>query len=375
MLKSVSFVPGLKTCLPSSLLRRLNLRIHRWYAFLVFVVCSGCVSYPQVWQDYKATFIEDGRVLDTGNDFISHSEGQGYGMLLALHYNDQSTFEEIWEWTQNKLQVRDDHLFAWLWAKNEEDNYQVLDTNNATDGDLLIALALTKAGKHWNEPDYIDSATAIADSILEHLLEPIDQQNKVLLPAVYGFKNNSRIAWNPSYQILSAYDSLAAIHQKPQWQALKTFSQFLLNQSLDRESRLPADWISLMPKHPHLVSTELPHWPSKRNYFGDEAIRVYLYQLWQPRNAALLEPEFLFRYFERHNQVPRYMSGTTPVSDQEAMAGYYAILSSNAKRLGYHKLAKRLFAKANGKFDEEKHNYYSHTLYLLAINADQQGVQ
>jgi hypothetical protein len=69
------------------------------------------------------------------------------------------------------------------------------------------------------------------------------------------------------------------------------------------------------------------------------------------------------------------MSGTTPVSDQEAMAGYYAILSSNAKRLGYHKLAKRLFAKANGKFDEEKHNYYSHTLYLLAINADQQGVQ
>lgn len=375
MLKSVSFVPGLKTHILSNLARVFSGNASRWYALMVFVMCSGCVSYPQAWKDYKTTFIEDGRVLDTGNDDISHSEGQGYGMLLALHYNDQDTFDEIWAWTQAKLQVRDDHLFAWLWAKNDRDRYQVLDTNNATDGDLLIAMALTKAGKRWDEPDYIDSATAIADSILEHLVEPIDQHNKVLLPAVYGFKNNSRIAWNPSYQILSAYDSLAAIHRKPQWQALKTFSQFLLNQSLDHESRLPADWISLLPKHPNPISTELPHWPSKRNYFGDEAIRVYLYQLWQPKNTALLEPDFLFRYFERHNLIPRYMSGTTPVSNQEAMAGYYAILSFNAKRLGYHRLAQRLFAKANGKFDEEKHDYYSHTLYLLAINTDQPGVQ
>ena len=36
------------------------------------------------WEHFKLKFItEDGRVVDDGNNNMSHSEGQGIGMLLA----------------------------------------------------------------------------------------------------------------------------------------------------------------------------------------------------------------------------------------------------------------------------------------------------
>ena len=45
----------------------------------------GTLKDPEAWRAYKAHFVtEAGRVVDTANKGISHSEGQGYGMLLAV---------------------------------------------------------------------------------------------------------------------------------------------------------------------------------------------------------------------------------------------------------------------------------------------------
>ena len=61
------------------------------------------------WRLYQSRFITpEGRVVDTGNGGISHSEGQGYGMLLAVAYDDAAQFERLWRWTESHLQVRDD---------------------------------------------------------------------------------------------------------------------------------------------------------------------------------------------------------------------------------------------------------------------------
>ena len=106
----------------------------------------NCSSFPEAWKDYKQIFIEEGRVIDTGNKRISHSEGQGYGMLLSVYFNDEHAFEEMWAWTKQNLQVRKDHLFSWLWAKGPNGSFEVMDTNNATDGDLLLSLI------HISEP-------------------------------------------------------------------------------------------------------------------------------------------------------------------------------------------------------------------------------
>src|SRR5262249_8402767 len=65
----------------------------------------------QFWQNYRQRFVTDkGRVVDTANSMVSHSEGQGYGMLLAVAARDRAGFERIWNWTRANLMVRGDQL-------------------------------------------------------------------------------------------------------------------------------------------------------------------------------------------------------------------------------------------------------------------------
>jgi endo-1,4-beta-D-glucanase Y len=89
----------------------------------------------------------EGRVVDNANGGISHSEGQGYAMLIAERLDDRPTFETIWRWTQSNLLVRGDGLAAWRWSPETP---HVADHNNATDGDLLIAWALAQASDRWH---------------------------------------------------------------------------------------------------------------------------------------------------------------------------------------------------------------------------------
>jgi len=75
----------------------------------------GTVSAAD-WEAYRSRFVEDsGRVVDTANGNISHSEGQGYGLLLALAAGDRRSFEQIWNFTFTELLIRDDGLAVWKW--------------------------------------------------------------------------------------------------------------------------------------------------------------------------------------------------------------------------------------------------------------------
>ena len=110
------------------------------------VPLAGTLGNDLSWRAYKARFVtEEGRVVDTGNGLISHSEGQGYGLVLAVAANDRDAFERIWGWTRANLLVRGDELLAWRWEPNARP--AVADMNNATDGDLLVAWALAEAGE------------------------------------------------------------------------------------------------------------------------------------------------------------------------------------------------------------------------------------
>jgi hypothetical protein len=57
----------------------------------------------------------DGRVVrrDQGGDTVS--EGQAYGLLVAVGVDDEDAFDSIWGWTTDNL-VRDDGLLSWQWA-------------------------------------------------------------------------------------------------------------------------------------------------------------------------------------------------------------------------------------------------------------------
>src|SRR5260221_6599527 len=60
------------------------------------------------WVKYRSRFVTDeGRVLDTGNKEVSHTEGQGWAMLFAEAHGDRATFDKVWNWTRDNLQRRD----------------------------------------------------------------------------------------------------------------------------------------------------------------------------------------------------------------------------------------------------------------------------
>src|SRR5581483_2821210 len=112
-----------------------------------------------LWNFYKYTYINDGRVVSHDENDVTTSEGQGYAMLRSVWADDPYEFSAVWNWTKKNLQVRDDHLFVWKWKE------QVLDNHSATDADTDIALALILASRHFNDDSYLAEAQKILDSI------------------------------------------------------------------------------------------------------------------------------------------------------------------------------------------------------------------
>src|SRR5665213_3634964 len=67
------------------------------------------------WAIFKHRFIrDDGQLVDSFSQ-LSHSEGQGYALLLALAANDRPTFDRVWAWTRTNLKRDGDALLAWKW--------------------------------------------------------------------------------------------------------------------------------------------------------------------------------------------------------------------------------------------------------------------
>ncbi|ASW08250.1 glycosyl hydrolase family 8 [Rhizobium sp. 11515TR] len=250
---------------------------------LVLVVCSAAIlaaAQPaaaqraavdtQAWTAYKAKFLDvNGRIVDNGNGGISHSEGQGYGMLLAYLANNPADFEQIWYFTRTELLLRDDGLAVWKWDPAVTPH--VTDTNNASDGDLLIAYALALAGSAWNNKDYLQAAASMAKSILSHVV--ISSTGRTLLiPGVEGYRPPGRKdgpVINPSYWVFEAIPVMALLVPSDRWQKLSDDGLALLRTLQFGPRKLPADWVSLKAKPEPADGFDAE--------FGYNSIRIPLY--------------------------------------------------------------------------------------------------
>jgi len=113
-------------------------------------------------QKFLDEYVEpDGRVVrrDEGGDVVS--EGQAYGMLIAVAVGDETRFRSIWEWTKTHLR-RADGLLSWRWADDK-----VTDVNSAADADLDAARSLVLAGRRFNAPQLAGDGRRLGVAILE----------------------------------------------------------------------------------------------------------------------------------------------------------------------------------------------------------------
>lgn len=298
------------------------------------------------WERYRERFIlPEGRVLDTGNGGISHSEGQGFALLLATHAGDRPTFERVWTWTKTHLQKRSDRLFSWKWTPETG----ISDPNNATDGDLLISWALLRASERWQTPAWRDEALAIADDTLKLLYRETDEHT-YLLPGAYGFSHPNGDVLNPSYWVFPAYAAIKSASGRSEWQKLYDSALHVLGVAAFGPWQLPPDWLKL--SRPPVPA---PNFPAR---FGYDAVRVPLYLMWAGEEKPLVPFKRYWQSFSGRPVWPAWIDLDRPqAASYHAPSGMRAIARAT---MAYPRLEVLHLPALDANED-----YYSASLLLL----------
>ncbi len=249
---------------------------------------ADTVFMPEEWQAYVNGYVSaEGRVIDIANGEISHSEGQGYGLILAALADDRATFERIWSFTKTELMVRQDGLAAWRWEPNKRPH--ITDSNNATDGDMLIAYGLLLGAEAWNNGHYSDLALPIIRTIGRTMLVEADGL-PAILPGAEGFvreDSEGGPVLNPSYWVFETFPAFAAVDPIIDWMAVSETGLDILRRAQESTSGIPADWVQLSDGAEGPAKDFPPE-------FGYNGIRVPLYLIRAGIDPTLLEP---FRKF------------------------------------------------------------------------------
>jgi cellulose synthase (UDP-forming) len=194
-----------------------------------------------LWSLYRYTHVQDGRVVELDEGGVTTSEGQSYAMLRAVWAGDRETFESVWRWTKEHLQVREDRLLAWRWKD------RVLDRNAATDADQDAALALVLAARRFGEARFLDEARGLLADIWA---------KEVVVAAGRPFPTGGN--WAPAerwptihvaYLAPYAYEVFAGVDPARPWRALVRSSYDLLRfLYVERGLDLPPDVVFLDPR-------------------------------------------------------------------------------------------------------------------------------
>jgi endoglucanase len=230
-------------------------------------------SAAEDWNDFRRRFLApEGRIVDTGNRNVSHTEGQGYAMLAAVRADDQGSFARMLNWTLGNLKRRGDELCSWRFQPDAQT--PVTDPNNATDGDLFIAWSLIEAGRRWRNTDYRRRGVAIGRDILRLCTVRVGPA-LLLLPGAYGFQARGKTVINPSYYIFPALLALQEETNDPAWERLTKDGLEVLRQARFGRWSLPPDWLEI--RHEDMYLIPAPNWPAR---FSFDAIRVPLNLVW-----------------------------------------------------------------------------------------------
>lgn len=223
------------------------------------------------WEAWRQRFLQaDGRVVDEGGGpdgrSTSHSEGQGWGLLLAQAHGDRAAFEAIETWTRRHLLIREDALMAWRGGDGRPTDWR-----SATDGDLFRAWALLRAARDsgWGGAR---RAHAVAQAIAALCLAPDPRaaDEPVLIPGAEWRPEGGRVPFNPSYVMPRALRELGMHAGLPSLVRAADHGETLLSELAGRP--LP-DWVAIGAAGPAPL-------PGKALVSGYDALRVPLYLSW-----------------------------------------------------------------------------------------------
>jgi endoglucanase len=315
---------------------------------------SAQAAQTDEWIRYKTRFIaSDGRLFDESAEGVSHSEGQGYAMVLAALHDDRETFAQVWKWTQQNLEIRGDGLAAWRWKPAE--NPHVADRNNATDGDLLIAWGLAEAGRRWGQMSYTVQARHIAFALRAKTFFAT-RYGVALRPGATGFGEDDSEDGplvNLSYWVFPALDALADAAPEIDWRGVERTGLTLYDAAKFGPLSLPCDWVSL--------KGSIAPAKNRQPVFGYELVRAPLYLAWGPPEARLRLAGLMQSWLGGTAGAPAIIDVERGVMTQSFLEPGYRAVAALAK-----------CAVSGEKFPDElrsvgTENYYPATLHMLSL--------
>lgn len=152
-------------------------------------------------------------MLDTGNNDV-RTEGQSYGMMIAVQLDKKDEFDRIWRWTKTFMYNTEGAYKGYFAWHCNPDGSKIHD-NPASDGEEWFVMALFFAAARWGNGEGILNYEAEANAILHTMLHTEDDplafatnmfnaENKyiVFVPS----KNREGRFTDPSYHLPHYYE-------------------------------------------------------------------------------------------------------------------------------------------------------------------------
>lgn len=143
---------------------------------------------------------DEGYILDVASNDV-RSEGQSYGMIIAVQLDEKQEFDAIWRWSKRVMQ-QSSGLFGWQASRTG----QLYSSGSAPDGEEYFATALIFASHRWGDDtgiDYMAEAQRVLAAMYDRNLFDRQQQ---LVRFVAGVNYT-----DPSY-ILPTFYEIWACH-------------------------------------------------------------------------------------------------------------------------------------------------------------------
>ena len=325
-------------------------------------------SWP-AWESFKSQRIsEDGRVIDHSTAARSTtSEGQAYALFFALIANDRATFEKLLNWTENNLVKSDlaSGLPAWLWGKDNNDRWEILDHNSASDADLWMAYTIGEAGRLWTDRRYVSLSSQLANRILQDETLAIPKLGWVLLPGSKGFiPTENRVRLNPSYMPMQLMTWFATHGKDPRWKLLLNSSREIIISSSPKG--YAPEWV-VYDYELGFVPDDSTEESGKGSY---NAIRVYLWAGMMhsddPTRGVLIDQLMpMGRFVADHGSPPESINILTGAADSKGPSGFSAAMIPFLQTAGLEQAAEQQLALIKSRAADD--NYYDQVLNLFAL--------
>jgi oligosaccharide reducing-end xylanase len=201
------------------------------------------------------------------------TEGQSWGMTVAVMMNKQTEFDKLWRFAA-AYQRKADGTFKWQ-MRNVSGTITQVDPGSAPDGELYFAFALLNADARWGSGggiNYYNEAVSVLTGLKTYLMV-----NSSIIFST-GVANTT----DPSYHIPAFYNyfanRLTAQADKDYWNNAATVSRtFLTNHFASvatTNNGLPSYLAS--PSGPALTGTQFTGQPNPSQYYEFDAWRVAL---------------------------------------------------------------------------------------------------